>query len=273
MTIKRIIKIIKKNATNAHYRLTYKRKSRLYCIGTAKSGTHSIDSMFDNTIRTQHEAESTLTINKIIEILEGKLNDKEISSFITRRDRRLCLDVDSSQLNFFLKNYLLNEFSDARFLLTIRDCYSWLDSFINDSLRRSVGNEWIRLRELRFRTETFSHPKEEAFLKERGLYTLDGYLSYWAYHNNKVITEVPENKLLIVKTNEITKRAYDIAKFAGISPESVRTDKSHAFKNESKFNVLKDIDESYLESKVDQHCSTLMKQFFPDIHSIRDARI
>lgn len=273
MISKGLLKRIGNRIVSYYTRLNYERKCRLYCVGAAKTGTHSIDSLFDHTVRSAHEADSGEIISKILDISEGRIQDIDILAYIRNRDKRLCLDVDSSQLNFFLLDYLLEEFPKALFLLTIRDCYSWLNSFINDSLRRKTTKNWIKLREHRFRANVFSHPSEERPLKKIGLYTLDGYLSYWASHNNRVLSSIPEDRLMIIKTNEITKRADDIAVFAGLPKKSLQIEHSHSFKNPLKFNVLQEIQEPYLEAKVQEYCGPLMKRFFPEIRSINDAKI
>ncbi|MDP2247618.1 MAG: sulfotransferase [Nitrosomonadales bacterium] len=268
-----LLKQVKDQTFSAYAQLSYKRKCRLYCVGAAKTGTHSIDTMFDDTVKSQHEADDDEVIQKILEISSGDISQSELLTYIRQRDKRLCLDVDSSQLNFFLLDQLLHEFPDARFLLTIRDCYSWLNSFIDDSLRRQPSENWIKLREHRFRSDLFSHPPEEKVLKEEDLYTLDGYLSYWTDHNNKVLDTVPADRLLIVKTTDISKRAHEIADFAGLPRETVQVQHTHAFKNPEKFNVLRDIPQAYLETKVRQHCTPLMTRFFPEIKSMQDAGI
>lgn len=229
--------------------------------------------MFDDSVRSRHEPDDEAVIRKIIDIENGRLSQSDLTSYVRERDQRLCLDVDSSQLNFFLLDHLLEAFPDAVFILTIRDCYSWLNSFINDSLRRSTSKAWVTFREYRFRPDLFSHPPEEEALKRRGLYTLDGYLSYWARHNSRVLATVPKNRLLIVRTSEITKRAHDIAAFAGIPKESVRVQESHSFRNPENFNVLREVDESHLEGKVRAYCFPLMEQFFTDIRSMSDAGV
>ena len=273
MRIRALLEKTKHQATSTYRRMSYRRKARLYCVGTAKSGTHSIDAMFDSTVRSVHEAESGPVIRKILEIAQGQVAEAEVRAYLRERDERLQLDVDSSQLNFFLIDYLLHEFSDARFLLTIRDCYSWLNSFINDSLRRNTSKDWIRLREFRFRADEFEHPPAEQALKARGLYTLDGYLSYWACHNHKVLTTIPADRLFIVRTNEITEKAHEIARFAGLPAHAVRVEASHSFKNPQKFDVLQEIDRAHLEAKVEAHCAPLMVRYFPEIRSVEDAGI
>lgn len=249
------------------------RKSHLYCVGTAKSGTHSISSMFNSKVRSQHEPTSDKMIEYIIQAHLGKLSESEIRNYLIRRDRKLHLDIDSSQLNFFFLRNILNEFKDGFFLLTIRDCYSWLNSFINDSLRRDTTSNWIRLRELRFGADIHQHTLEEQPLKERGLYTLDGYLSYWAEHNSKVLDMVPKDKLLVIRTDQISDSAYKIADFCGLSTNTVVPEKTHSFKNPSKYRVLDLIEQDYLETKVQKHCSRIMELFFPEINSIEKAEL
>jgi hypothetical protein len=273
MIITRIFKKAITSGATYYARLRRARRSHLYCVGTAKSGTHSIDSMFDDTVRSRHEPEDWRVIPKILDISAGRIPKTALRDYVQRRDRRLYLDVDSSQLNFFLLDILLEEFSDALFLLTIRDPYSWLDSYINDSLRRTSNWEWTRLRELRFRASAFSHPPEERALREHGLYTLDGYLSYWASHNQKVLSTVPEDQLMVVRTDEITQRAHDIAEFAGLPREAVRLEKSHAFQNPKKYSILRQLEPSYLEERVQEYCTPLIERFFPEIQSVEDARI
>ena len=273
MELKHIRSKIKISLAEYFYRSRFKRQARLYCIGTAKSGTHSIASMFTDSLRSGHEPDNGLNIQKILRLKDKEGSDSSMSNYLRKRDRKLCLDVDSSQLNFYLLKYLIPEFSDARFLLTIRDCYSWLDSLMNDSLRRTANDVWISFREYRFRADLFSHSQEEQILKDRGLYTLDGYLSYWSMHNSIVLKSVPKSKLMVVRTDEITQKATEIAEFCGLPTTSIEFQKTHSFKNPRKFNILREINQNYLEDKVSEHCGNLMRTVFPEIKSIDDSGI
>jgi hypothetical protein len=240
-------------------------RNRLYGVGTAKSGTHSIAAMFAAPVRARHEPDAPVAIRKILDRLSGRIRDAEFRRWVRARDGELNLDVDSSQLNFFLLDVLLEEFPAARFVLTIRDCYSWLDSYFNHSLQRASAREWIELRDRRFRPHLFKHPPEERVLKEHGLYTLDGYLSYWAEHNETVLRQVPAGRLLVVRTDEITPMAQRIAVFAGLPRPAVRVEQSHAFRASVKHRLLERIERSHLEGRVQQHCGELMRRFFPTI--------
>lgn len=246
----------------------------MYCVGTAKSGTHSIAEMFARHTRAAHEPGAGEVISKILASAEGQINRKEFMRWACKRARSLGLEVDSSQLNFFLLEPLLTEFPDSRFVLTIRDCYSWLDSFINHVLHyNQAGTETLRFRDFRFRAKKYSHAPEESVLKERGLHTLDGYLSYWAMHNERTVYCVPPEQLLIVRTDQIRQRAFEIAEFGGFPSSTVDLERTHSFKNPKKFNLLRQIDCQFLENKVQKYCRPLMQRFFPEIKSLDDTKL
>src|SRR5687767_10816826 len=111
------------------------RRAHLYCVGTGKSGTHSVVSMFSKSVRAPHESEATVLMEKFLAWKSGDLDQTQFRQWLVARDRRLALEVDSSNLNRDILPFLLREFRDARFLLTIRDCYSWCDSFMNHRVR------------------------------------------------------------------------------------------------------------------------------------------
>jgi len=254
-------------------RIMRSRRTQLYCVGTAKSGTNSIRNIFDKSVRSAHEKDSEVLIKKIIDVANGKIQHRDLISYVKKRDKHRYLEVDSSQLNFFLLDILLQEFPLARYILTIRDCYSWLDSFINHSLSRTGPPEWRSFRDFRFSSQNFTHPKEEHILKQNNLYTLDGYLSYWAMHNKRVLSTIPDSKLFIVKTNEIPDYMYSIAKFAGLPPDCIAPEGAHSFKNPKKYGILRQINSEHIEEKVHRHCASLMREFFPNIRSLSDAGI
>lgn len=249
------------------------RKTHLYGVGTGKSGTHSIAQIFGSPFRSGHEVGTPMLMEKILDLASGRINDDKLRNYVLKRDRRLWLDVDSSYLNFFIVDKLVELFSDAKFILTIRNPYTWLDSFINQILSRpqTSDQKLIQLRDFRFRPDLYTHSQEELILKEKGLYTIDGYLSYWAHHNRTVINTVPKDRLLIVRTDKIGESLDEIATFAGISRSNLKQEKSHSFKAKAKFHLLDGIDREYLEYKVKEHCGDLMAQFFPEIQSKEDG--
>jgi len=246
---------------------------KAYCVGAAKTGTTSIHGAFLQKYRSAHEPESEFLIHKVLAFANGKINKSQLTRYVKHRDRRLALEIDSSHLNYHLLDILVSEFGEAKFILTIRDCYSWIDSLLNhhyhvySRLRanpRLARNRWVKLYDIDFRANEFKHVKQENILANEGLYTLDGYFSYWREHNSKVLATVPEERLLIVKTPEINQSIQRIEEFLGMTlgtlPNNVR-----ANVRRKKFNILSQIDKDFLEEKANFHCKELMGKYFPDV--------
>jgi hypothetical protein len=230
-----------------------------------KSGTHSIAAIFGGGLRSAHEPESRILVDVILERLKGRIDDDELRAYLRKRDRRLRLDVDSSLLNIYLLDQLVELFPAAKFILTIRNPYAWLDSIVNQQLSRRRSAKWNELRDLAFRSDFYTHSQEERALENEGLYTLDGYLSGWASHNRKVIDTVPEERLLIVRTDEISESIDDLAAFAGVSRSDLERESSHVYRAREQFHLLEQIDQTYLRAKIEEHCGDLMARFFPEI--------
>jgi len=258
-------KLLDSLKTSSLLRQANDRRTQLYCIGTAKSGTHSMNELLDGHLRSSHEPESEEVIELILANAAGRMNDSEVAYYLLLRDRRLSLELDSSQLNIFLLQRLVQLFPTAKFILTIRDPYSWLDSFINHQLSHSASDKWITMRDFRFRPDLYVHQPEETVLKDHGLYTIDGYLSYWGWHNRKAIAVVPEEQLLVVRTDQISERLDDIAEFVGLPKGRLQREKSHSFKAARKFGLLDKVDRKFIEDKIEDHCGNLVARFFPDL--------
>jgi len=242
------------------------RRFHAYCVGAPKTGTHSLAEVFGKHFRTAHEPKYRRLIDQIVAFRGGAVKEKEFDRYLKERDERLQLEMESSHLIYFYIERLVKLFPKAKFILTVRDVRSWLESWINYELAQpgrigSHESEWLPIRDLRFKTE-HSHPPEEKVLAEHGLYTLDGYLSNWADHNRAILAAVPEERLLVVRTNEIAKELGRIADFLGIRANQLDPGRSHSYRNEKKFDVLSKIDKGYLQRKLDVHCGELTRRFF-----------
>ena len=244
--------------------LIYPRKFHAFCLGTPKSGTHSIAEIFDPCYRACHEPEFNNLWSTLFSYQDGCLNDEDMLYFVKARDRRLWLELDSSNLNYFLMEFLLQAFPKAKFILTIRDCFSFVDSAANHRLNRFRPSNWLRMDQLRYGCESFEYSKEEEILKQNSLPSLEAYFSQWAEQNRKVISTIPKSRLLIVRTDEISSKIREIADFLEIHNESLNSDNSHAFRANEKYSILSEIDKDFVDEIFCKHCKFLMDEFFPD---------
>ena len=147
---------------------------------------------------------------------------RELSRWLRGRDAVLWLECEAFHATAWniLPDLLTKAFPDARFILTVRDCYSWLDSVINQHLNIKVSPPFQQLRNL-YHADPVQ--REVAALEVKGLYSLQGYLSYWARHNDFVLNAVPSDKLLVdVPTRGLSEHTDDIASFVGVDHSSAQ---------------------------------------------------
>ena len=103
---------------------------KLFCVGDEKTGTHSVAGLFRG-YRAEHEPEAH-DLRPLVEArLRGETVDDDIEAYVADKERRLHLEVDSSFLNGEIIDLLVRRYPDARYVLTLREPRSWLDSKLN----------------------------------------------------------------------------------------------------------------------------------------------
>ena len=244
-----------------------KRRIHAYCVGAGRSGTTSMAGIFSSCYRTAHEPHQKESFTIICALLKGMISKQDFRRYAVHLDNKLQLEFNSSFLNAWALDAFVAEFPEAKFILTIRDCYSWLNSFIFGNgalyLDSRPPREEERFLNMIFEKRAYRSCKEEWRLFNNGFYTLDDLLSYWAKINNEILARVPKSRLLVVKTHEISSKKNEIADFLNIPPETLDFTKSHMHQSMKHPNMLSDIDRDYLASRVNLHCKDLMDQFFP----------
>lgn len=226
----------------------------------AKSGTHSVADVFATHYRSNHEPEADQLLSFICDLWDGTVHGTHpLRQFLLARDRRLGLEVEASNPLGMVVAELQELFPEACFLLTVRDPRSWLQSQINHQLgRRPPTTNWRRWRDLRFGAGGRSHCAHERPLAERGLYTLDGYLSHWAHHHTLVLDAVPSCRRLVIRTHEIGEKLPEIAAFAGVPASTLDASGAHSFSSSNTFGVLEQLDPVLVEEKIQQHCMKVL---------------
>jgi hypothetical protein len=227
--------------------------------------------IWGNQIKCAHEPDGKVLLDLIIDKLEKSIDHQAFEKAVVALINAQNLDVNSSGINFFILDVLLENFPHAKYILTIRDPYTWLDSLFNHSMFKSCSDNFTKLRDYRFRPDLYTHPPEEKILKDNNLYTLDGYLKYWFYHNKTIIDRVPEKKLLIIRTDQIQQSIDRLSRFAGLKDSSKMVTNCHAFPARQKFNILSQINPVYLNRKIEEHCGEVMRTYFPEIKTYQDV--
>lgn len=257
------------------WRVAHPRRLHAYCIGTPKSGTHSVAAMLQAGYRVRHEPWLHPSIQAILRngatSHADLCNQPTMVNFVVRRDRTLWLEFESSHVPGHFIDILVTHFPNARFVLTLRDCRGWLNSILNHYLNRYPDLAHSRrpvlqtLREFnahRFRLAECVHRPEERVLAEHGLYPIDAYLAYWARHNERILSAVPRDRLLLVRTDRLKSESRRIADFLEIPVERVDTEASHRYRAPHDHALLRHIHPAFLEDRLERHCGPLMARHF-----------
>jgi len=247
------------------------RRFHVFGVGMPKTGTHSLAAIL-NGYRAWHEPLIERFMQIIMERANGALSDGAARARIRRLDRQMWLEANASYVNYMLLDLLLEEFPNAQFVLTIRDCYSWLDSMFNQLLGREHSEFAMHFHQWLGNSFTpGSHQEGDRALAERGLWPLDLWLNAWKQHATRVQAMVPGNRLLIIRTQDLQRDIPRLADFLGVPAATLDSSRSHDYTAAAKFRLLAQIDPDYLRARVETICGDLMRTFFPEVRPPSDA--
>ena len=249
------------------------RRFHAYCVSAPRSGTHSVAGLFAR-YRAAHEPDSHLVFEALRSRASGTLTERAVRSWLEWRDRALWLEMEAHNLLNNVPGLLANTFPDAKFVLVIRDCYSWLESYTNyhlATLPRWEASYAKSVRDWQLGALGYSHGAGDRVLAQRGLYPLDAYLAFWAACNQRVLTEVPVDRLLVLRLDELDLRLRELAQFVGVPVETLDRSRAHLDAQTAKRGIVGQIDRAYLAARVQAHCGELMARYFPEISTAGDV--
>jgi hypothetical protein len=237
------------------------RKFQTYCVGAAKTGSTSLAAMFSPSFRAVHEPAVKKTNQLIIDWLEGKLERAELNTRLIERDRRLKLELESAHPLGYISDVLAEIFPKAKFVITLREPYSWLQSRFNYHYKVDSPS-WRAYRDYFWTKRHSGYAPEEKVLEKLGLCSMDTYLSQYADHYRRVLNQIPKDRTLLLKTSEIDRSIPQLANFLGIQEKKLRI----ARKNQSseKIEPLNEIDPKFVKSKIWYHCQDIIAAYFPE---------
>lgn len=242
-----------------------KRNFHAFCLGTPKSGTHSIANMLKG-FRANHEPNEVFMINLIHKKVNDELSNDDLINILKKRDASNWLEMESSHYLGGVIEQLVNISNDALYILTIRDCLSWMDSWFNHQLSRpTLTNESVyNLGRDNYYSRGYEYTKHDRMLEDMKLYPIRSYLEFWNTHNQKVIDSVADDKLLIIKTHEISQSVSKITSFLNIDKSHIISASSHEFKAKGKHGVLDKLDVNFLHDTAMEICGDLNNKYFPE---------
>jgi hypothetical protein len=242
------------------------RRLDLCCCGVSKTGTHSMAGLFE-AYRSAHHPDTGVRLPLASAYLQGEVDHATARNILRRRDRRLWLEMESSTLAGILIEPLSEACPGKKFVLTVRDVFSWCDSWLDHAINWPLDDSdpFAALDRIRLRAKDFQPTKFDKPLTARGFLPLACYFQLWTSHNARVLDALPKSRLLMVETQQISTTIPEIATWAGVPSESLRRDRDRLFTAPKKHRVLATLDNSYVQDTADRFCGDLMNRLFSQV--------
>ena len=239
---------------------------RAFCVGQAKSGTASLYGLLAANYRAAHEPEREQTLDLILRESRGELGEDEIRDLLIQRDHRLDLEYDIAWANQFLISPLVEVFPNARFIVLVRDCSSWLGSIVGHLLNREIPADVRNFLDWWFKPERYPHTIADRGLEENGVYSVSAFLHAWNDHVERCLITIPENRRLVQRCDELDRSHDRLADFLGIPSDRLDSNRGH-LNSGAEVNTLGSMVESAsVDEMIDAICGVNMARYFPEIH-------
>lgn len=242
------------------------RRLHVYGIGTGKSGTTTLARMFGD-YRAAHELDARHLVPIATAVISGELapDTPRVRLALRRRAARFHLEVDAAGFLNPLAATLASLSPDARFVVTLRDCFSWVDSRIEWDLRYQDAQDPVfsPLAAAYYAKYPMDFAPEEAPLRDAGVQPLDTYLRSWAERNAGALRAAAPERVLVLRTEDLDGAADDLARFAGVPVGTVHA--AHANSNSNRVGVLARLPRDFVVERARRHCAEIMETYWgPD---------
>jgi hypothetical protein len=244
---------------------------KAFCVGQAKSGTASLCGLLATRYRAAHEPEREQILDVILRESRGEVDEGAVRDYLIRRDRRLDLEYDIAWANQFLISHLVAVFPEAKFVVLVRDPFTWLQSIIGHFISREIPSDVRSFLDWWFNPERYPHTRDERALETYGVYSIAAFLNAWNQHVDSSERILPRNRRLILRTHELNQSYARLAEFLQIPMESLDVQRGHL--NRATWSGCLELllDREYLDDMVFQICGDNMVRYFPEVSRVEDV--
>ncbi|MER2492653.1 sulfotransferase [Catenovulum sediminis] len=244
------------------------KKFMLFNVGLPRTGTSSIMSIFSNyrSATEYMEAESVRTITAYN---RGELTRDEFKDFIVARCKDADLEVDTASFNHFFLPVLVEQYTQAIYIMTVRACLPWCNSFIKllYRWRQSYLEKGIEMPywmtdygQLFFGQFSWEPYESEQVLRRMVPEILPAFIRCWSRLNYDILTKLVDQKHLIVQTEQISTAIDKMAHFSGVPIETLTT-LSHINRAPEDYDLLLGLDPVALQHLLQENISASMHTF------------
>jgi hypothetical protein len=237
------------------------RRIHVYGVGAPRTGTMSLSEMFIPKYKSDHEP----NYQNIIPIVAQKIGVEK--RYTKRRIKeelnRKRLEVHVSHILVYVLEEIKNVFTNCKFICTYREPKGWITSMLNRRIKNPLknlhkqhpGRMWNLWRRISLGVP---HKESKKFPKNK-LHSARQYLKYWSWHYRSVIKKIPEEKLLIIKTDSLSESRKEVSKFLGIEKKKLsKPKKTHETRNKIKLKSI--FDEGKIEEKIEKYCKSTIEK-------------
>ena len=244
---------------------------KAFCVGQAKSGTASLYCLLAENHRAAHEPEREQILEMILKESRGEVSASEFRAYLVERDERLNLEHDIAWANQFIIDHLVTAFQDAKFIVLIRDSYTWLQSIVGHLMSREIPPDVRVFLDWWFKPDRYPHTRHDCALQEHGVYSIEGFLRAWNQHVNLCTQVIPADRRLIVKTHELDQSHQRLADFLRIPIDRLDARDGHFNRSTWSGSLDSFVERSYLNEMVATICGENMARHFPRVTDVEDV--
>jgi hypothetical protein len=241
----------------------------LYVVGLGKTGTTTMRSIFGH-YRAAHEMDRLHFVPVSTRALNGTLSPAQARWEMRRRSIRFGLEVDSAAFLTPFAPQLRDMYPRAQFLVLVRDCFSWIDSWAEHWVRHvTTGTPWEAHRAALYAgADAPAATPDDRPLTERGLPPVGALLHRWGTTYSTLRIEAPPERTLVVRTEDIDTAHERIAAFCRVKPNTlaVSVRENVAPRREG---ILRDVPTDHLLAEAERYCAPVMSALWgPEWHSL-----
>ena len=248
---------------------TRPRRFHLYIVGLGGAGTTTLTEIFGH-YRSAHEVDRRHMLPITSAQRLGELSPARRRWEMRRRNLRFGLEVDSAGfLNLFVPE-LARMYPRARFVVLLRDCFTWMDTRIEKWLRSGETltdlSDWAGPHRFLDWGVQFAVPPtpDDAPLVDRGLPPVGSLAKRWGETYAQVLASAPPDRTLVLRTEDIDTSLARLATFAGVDVSTLRAgvrrnsvrDREHLFAHVAHDHIVRE---------AERYCAPVMQEFWgPD---------
>lgn len=231
------------------HRAVLSRRFHAFCVGLPKTGTTSITGIFKR-YKAGHEFMFRETVEHIVLYRQGRITKEAFRNYLIERDKMGGLEMDSASFNHYYLHFLVDLFPEARFVFTVRDCFSWTNSYLSMLLRwRRIFPDvrhipawqtaYGRIQFGQFDPDDYQSPET---IMNRMPDLATRFFQCWREDNRRILSLLPAGRSIVIPTARLSRCLPELARLMGIPPDFLLSHASHANRAPEKINFLSFLD-------------------------------